>query len=188
MHSVLDYPEIRQRVSLLSVEQYQNFTHKGLMAKNTELIEGVVIEKMSKSPMHRYATEKLAEILALIFSQTFYVSEEKPLALERSVPEPDIAVLKGTKEDYRFEHPHTAHFVVEICYSSYQFDFEKQFIYAEAKIPEYWLVNLDKGETEVYRMPQNGQYRERMIYRKDQAIPIESQFVTLEMIFPEVPT
>ena len=39
---------------------------------------------------------------------------------------------------------------MEVSLTTYDLDFQKQFIYAQALIPEYWLVNLKEIEVEVY--------------------------------------
>mgnify|MGYP001603778971 FL=1 len=67
--------------------------------------------------------------------------------------------------------------------TSYDLDFDKQYIYAEANIPEYWLVNLEKSETEVYRRPEAGQYLERTIYGKGKEIPLEGGLISLDEIY-----
>ena len=36
----------------VTVEQYHALFAQGLIAKNTELLEGTILEKMSKSPLH----------------------------------------------------------------------------------------------------------------------------------------
>jgi hypothetical protein len=50
MTAILDLPEVRQRVSPLSVEEYSRLDEYNENGKRTELIRGIVIEKMSKSP------------------------------------------------------------------------------------------------------------------------------------------
>jgi hypothetical protein len=52
MTPILDIPEVRQRVSPLSVEEYHRLNEFNENGRRTELIRGVVIEKMSKSPLH----------------------------------------------------------------------------------------------------------------------------------------
>ena len=68
-----------------------------------------------------------------------------------SEPEPDVSVVAGRREDYT-EHPKTAILLVEVSESSLAFDrHQKGELYAEAGIPEYWIVNLIDRVLEVYR-------------------------------------
>jgi hypothetical protein len=71
-----------------------------------------------------------------------------------SVPEPDVAVVPGTLDDYEHAHPTTALLVVEVSNTSLKQDrLSKSRIYAAASIPEYWIVNLRESVVEVMRDP-----------------------------------
>ena len=52
MPTILELPEVRQRVSPLSVEEYHRLGEFNEHGRRTELIRGIIIEKMSKSPFH----------------------------------------------------------------------------------------------------------------------------------------
>ena len=51
--AILEIPEVRERVSRLSVEDYHRLGEYNERDRRTELIRGIVIEKMPKSPLHR---------------------------------------------------------------------------------------------------------------------------------------
>ena len=51
MPAILEIPEVRQRISPLTVEEYHRLDEFNENGRRTELIRGVVIEKMSKSPI-----------------------------------------------------------------------------------------------------------------------------------------
>ena len=78
-----------------------------------------------------------------------------PVALDdESEPEPDVAVVSGTHEDYLEAHPRRPLLVVEVADSSLRFDRRrKQSLYARGGVEEYWIVNLIDGVLEVYRDP-----------------------------------
>ncbi len=78
-----------------------------------------------------------------------------PVALdEESAPEPDLAVVAGRRADYQVRHPARPVLVVEVSDSSLRFDREdKGSLYARARVPEYWIVNLIDRVVEVYRDP-----------------------------------
>ena len=72
-----------------------------------------------------------------------------------SEPQPELAVLAGTVDDFEADHPATALLVVEVSESSLRFDRgRKARLYARARIPEYWIVNLVEGHLEVHRDPE----------------------------------
>ena len=85
----------------------------------------------------------------------FVVRAQMPMALDAdSVPEPDLAVVPGRRADYQRAHPASAALVIEVADSSLEFDRrEKGSLYARARIPEYWIVNLADRILEVHRDP-----------------------------------
>jgi Uma2 family endonuclease len=63
-------------------------------------------------------------------------------------------VVPGRRADYQAAHPTRAVLVVEVADSSLRFDRdEKGSLYARARVPEYWIVNLVAHLVEVYRDP-----------------------------------
>jgi Uma2 family endonuclease len=79
-----------------------------------------------------------------------HVRQEQPLTLKDSEPEPDIAVVPGSVEDYRSAHPSTAVLIIEVAVSSEDVDREKAELYASAGIEEYWLVLPQACAVEVF--------------------------------------
>jgi Uma2 family endonuclease len=83
-----------------------------------------------------------------------HVRPQLSLVLRRSVPEPDLAVVPGSPDDYEASHPRVALLVVEVADSSLKQDrLSKAAIYGAAGIPKYWIVNLRDEVVEVMREP-----------------------------------
>ena len=99
---------------------------------------------------------------------------EDPLALADSAPEPDIAIVRGTPQDYWHQHPATAELVIEVAVTSAELDREMAAIYAEAGVKEYWIVLPARREVEIRRTPQDGVYREQFTARGDEVIECAS--------------
>src|SRR5882762_10609127 len=118
MAAILEIPEVRQRVSPLSVEEYHRLDEFNEHGRRTELIRGIVIEKMAKSPLHRSISKRLYDTIARILPKGFIVLQEAPLTLADSEPEPDVSVVRGTEADFSMAHPRTAELVVEVAVSS----------------------------------------------------------------------
>ena len=76
-----------------------------------------------------------------------------PVALDdESEPEPDVAAARGSFRDYSHAHPSRPALLVEIADSSLSFDrADKGSLYARARVPEYWIVNLVERVLEVHR-------------------------------------
>lgn len=161
MTALLELPEIRQRVSPMSLEDYHRLGEYNANGKRTELIRGIVLEKMSKSPLHASLIKWLYNQLSTLVPPGFIVRFDNPLTLADSEPEPDIAVVRGADRDFFTAHPTTAALVIEVCVSSATLDRAKAAIYAEANIPECWLVLAsEQWRVEVHRQPSEGRYQD----------------------------
>jgi Uma2 family endonuclease len=160
MAAILEIPEVRQRVSRLSVGEYHRLDEHNENRRRTELIRGFVIEKTSKSPLHRSIDSRLYKYFLAQLPKGLSVWKEEPLTLEDSEPEPDISVTRGGEADFATAHPTTAELVVEVSVSSPALDRENAALYAEAGVKEYWIVlGLEHG-VEVYRRLENGRYQD----------------------------
>jgi Uma2 family endonuclease len=138
-----------------SREAYQQMAQLGLFeGKRVELIEGEVIEMPPSTPEHFETSDTLDEILESYFGKCYWVRFQGDLALGESQPTPDIAVVQGDKRAYKGRHPNHALLVVEVAHTSLHYDrTDKLSLYAKAGIPEYWIVNLQDRQLEVYREP-----------------------------------
>ena len=157
MISVLEKPEIRRRALPLSLAAYHVMFQQGLVEERAELIRGVVIEKMPKSPLHTYIASVIHRALLLALPG-FWVRKEDPLSLDDSEPEPDVSVVLGNASNYAKAHPSTAQLVVEVAVTSEELDREKAEIYAEAGVGEYWLVLANERVVEVHTGAKDGHW------------------------------
>jgi Uma2 family endonuclease len=153
MPSILERPAVRHAALPISVEQYHQLSAAGIVTERTELLRGVIIERMTKSPLHTYIVQLLVKWLESAISPGVYVRQEAPLSLVDSEPEPDVAVVRGDPRRYRTEHPQTAELVIEVAVATIGLDRDKADIYAEAGVPEYWIVIPEQRVVEVYRSP-----------------------------------
>ncbi|HEY2343483.1 MAG TPA: Uma2 family endonuclease [Chthoniobacteraceae bacterium] len=164
MSSILDLPSIRARISRVSLDEYHRQPERNEHGKRTELIRGIVVEKMSKSPLHQAVIMRLFRLIWEAVGGEFLVRKDSPLTLVDSEPEPDISVAEGREDRFVAEHPHTARLVIEVALTSPAEDRELCAIYAEAGVNEYWIVLPKEKSIEVYRQPESGRYREMHIY------------------------
>src|SRR5512138_662805 len=97
---ILEIGEVRQRVSRLSVAEYHQLGEFNQNGRRTELIRGIIIEKMSKSPLHRILASFLYRWFLAKLPAGFSVWKEEPLTFVDSEPEPDISVTRGDEHDF----------------------------------------------------------------------------------------
>jgi Uma2 family endonuclease len=149
-------PEVPSEPTRMSVAHYLGLVEAGVLGPDdrVELLEGVVVAMAPQNPPHAAGVARAnAAILEAVRGRA-HVRPQLSLVLAHSVPEPDIAVVPGTADDYQASHPRTAVLVIEIADSSLKQDrLSKAAIYAAAGIPEYWIVNLAGEVVEVMREP-----------------------------------
>ncbi len=153
--------------------EYHRIGESGLFAgKRVQLIRGQVIEMSPMKSRHATGIELVNQALRARLGSQGYVREQKPLALTPlSEPEPDIAVVTGSPRDYAQAHPTTAQLVVEVSDSTLKFDQQvKGPLYAEAGIPEYWILNLVDNTLEVYRDPTSEGYQTRQVWGSQEQV------------------
>ena len=128
-----------------------------------ELLEGEIVEMSPEKSRHATAVDLALECLRKAFGPGYTIRVQHPLSLgDRSEPEPDLAVVKGTPRDYADRHPSEASLVVEVADTSLEHDRgRKARVYAQAGVTEYWIVNLVEQRLEVHRDPGAEGYRSR---------------------------
>jgi Uma2 family endonuclease len=164
---MLEIPEVRARISAITVGQYHGFPEYNENGKRTELIRGIVIEKMSKSPLHASIVSALHDLLHPQVPADFWLRQDQPLTLRDSEPEPDISLVRGRRADFATHHPTTAALVIEVAVTSAAEDRSLASLYAEAGVEEYWIVLPARRRVEVHRRPEGGAYRDQSVIEGD---------------------
>jgi Uma2 family endonuclease len=160
---ILEIPEVRARVSPVTVAQYHQFPEFNENGRRTELIRGIVIEKMSKSPLHSAIASALYDLIRPQVPPGFWLRKEEPLTLADSEPEPDLSLVRGNCADFSEHHPVTAVLVIEIAVTSTAEDRSLPALYAESAVEEYWIVLPAERRVEIYRRPESGSFIDRTI-------------------------
>lgn len=168
--AILENPDVRRQVHRFSIESYHEFGRLGQISEKTELLEGVIVEKMPKDPIHSSVVLKIFKSIYKILNERFMIRPENPLSLGDSEPEPDIAIVDFDKDEYIHTHPNFAHLVIEVSNTTLSLDREKAVIYAKANIPEYWIINLIAHEVEVYKNPSPRGYSSHKVFSKDEIL------------------
>ncbi len=142
----------------LSVAQYHTMLQVGILEEGDrlELLEGILVAKMTKNPPHRLSTGLLQDALLAIIPANYHLNLQEPITLADSEPEPDLTIVRGQRLDYRDRHPVAADvvLVIEVADSTLERDrTSKQRIYARAGIAIYWILNLRDRQLEVYTEP-----------------------------------
>lgn len=170
MISVLEHPDIRRRAVPISVATYHWMQEQRLLPRRAELIRGVIVERMSKSPQHTALTDQIREFLDAWSGKRYWVRQEAPLTLADSEPEPDVSVVTGQRTDYTSAHPGTALLVVEVAVTTESADRELLPAFAAAGVAEVWLVLASKKQVERFTLPAGDAYTESRIFSVNEAL------------------
>lgn len=144
-------------VRQFSVAEYELLGQYDILSQddNVELLEGWISEKMTKYPLHVTVLAKLFWAIHNGLPAGFHIRTQEPITTSDSVPEPDLAIVRGGLDDYAQRHPVASEvvLVIEVADSSLGRDRKKARIYGRAGLKHYWIVNLNERCVEVYSDP-----------------------------------
>ena len=137
-----------------TINQYNKLSDLGFFEdRHVELIRGVIHE-MTINPDHATSSRLAQQLLARIFGAGWDVRPSLPLDTGRRSLIEDFAVVPGSIRDYASVHPTTAALVVEVSSATLRKDRTiKVHLYAQAGLPDYWIINLIDRQLEVHRNP-----------------------------------
>lgn len=137
-------------------EQFWDMHERGYFdGKRVELVGGEVVEMPAQSNEHYGTIEEVRDVLAAAFGGGYWVRAQGSLDLSPiSVPDPDVAVVRGDRRSFGADNPTSAVLVVEVSDSRLAYDrTTKASLYAAAGITDYWIVNVPDRQLEVRRDP-----------------------------------
>lgn len=166
MSRVLAPPEpASPRPWRVSVEDYLRMAEAGVLPEDrrVELLEGEILEMSPPGIAHSARVRRLNLHLGERLRGQAVVQIQDPIRIGAdSMPEPDVAVLQPPAERYDQRYPEAADvlLVVEVADASLRYDRERKGrVYAQAGIPEYWLVDVQAGHVEQHSQPSSTGYR-----------------------------
>jgi Uma2 family endonuclease len=123
--------------------------------QRVQLIRGVITLEPPMNPPHATALTKILMVAVRLFAVGHAIRIQLPLDLGQTVqPQPDVAIVSGSADDYAQAHPTTAVLVVEVADTTLTDDLTTQAeLYATAAIQEYWVIDLPNRRLHVLRDP-----------------------------------
>ena len=164
---------------LISRDEYRKMYLAGIFEPNArvELIEGEIFDMTPIGSKHASVVTRLTEIFSVGVRGKAILTVQNPISLGvQSEPQPDLAVLKPSKDYYAAAHPGPEDIllIIEVADTTATYDREiKVPLYARHGIREVWLMDLERQRTEVYHGPQAGEFRHVDHYRKETVAPKE---------------
>jgi Uma2 family endonuclease len=121
-----------------------------------ELLDGELVDVSPQGPEHAALHTWLGDRLAAAYPANVHVRRQCPMrAGARSLPEPDVAVVRGEIRDYLDHHPQGRDLVlaVEVSVSSQAIDRAKAKIYGAAGVAVYWWLDVAARTLTVHEEP-----------------------------------
>ena len=157
-----------------------------------ELIEGEIVEMAPIGSPHAGAVKVLTRLFVRLAGDLAIVSVQDPLIVgDRSVPQPDLALLKPRADSYSRSHPSAADvlLVVEVADTTLSFDLgTKVPLYARSGIPEVWVLDVQERALRVFRDPGPAGYRTSFTRSGDEnvsALALPAVAFAVAALFPE---
>jgi len=154
-----------------------------------ELVDGYLIPRTRKSPLHAVAIHRLREWMSRVFGPDLVeqsVSIDLSPTLDRNnEPEPDLTVLRRSALEFRDFNPgpEDISMVAEISATTQDYDLgAKAALYARAGIAEYWVVDLPARRIVVHRETNGERYGSIVAYAADEAVsPLAAETASIRL-------
>lgn len=157
-----------------TVDEYYRMADTGILTEDdrVELLDGEIVKLSPIGPRHAATVTDLQYALHRVTGSRAVVRVQNPVRLDQyNEPEPDIVLVRPRPGGYRIRHPGPgeAILVIEVADTSTEYDHTVKLpLYADAGIPEVWLVDLANEQIEIYRDPLERSYpRPRIVTREE---------------------
>ncbi len=142
--------EIEPSRRLFTADEFERMAETGIFQddERLELIDGEIFEMSPIGPGHGACVANLNKrfVLGVGDRGVVWIQSSDRMAL-RSVPQPDLALLRPRSYRRANPRPDDILLVVEVADSSLRYDrTRKRQLYANAGIREYWVVSVEDLE------------------------------------------
>jgi len=168
-------------------EEYQKMYELGIFDEDErlELLNGRIIKRYKQSIQHAGIKNLLLRRLIRELDGKITAICHCPIRLDQyNQVSVDVVAAKFREDCYMKKDvapDEDVYFCIEVADKSLEKDrTEKMLTYAKADIVEYWIINLQHNQIEVFQQPENGDYTIREIV-KDGKLTCESIEFTVDV-------
>ena len=152
--------------------QYDQLWEIGFLTSDdrVELLDGQIVRKPEVNSPHYYAPADFHKRLLFQFNNRAMVVNQGTIQLPQDGrPDPDIVLADQEIPRYRVPLPEEIFLLIEVSDSTlYRDQNTKLALYARDNIIEYWILNLEEKQLEIYRDPQGETYQTKLILQVGQ--------------------
>ena len=159
-----------------TADEYHRMVEVGLLEEDArvELVGGQIVEMSPIGWPHARCVNRLTKLLVRLVGERYEISVQNPIALsDIDEPQPDLALIREDAHRLHAPVPEDVLLVIEVSDTTLAYDKNiKLPLYAQARIPEVWIVDLQNRRVEVYTEPGPDGYR--AVQRFDPGEPLQS--------------
>ena len=151
-----------------TVGEYYRMAETDILTEEdrVELIAGQIVAMSPIGSHHAACVKRLNVLMGKMVGDSMLIGVQDPITLDAySAPEPDLVLLRPRADFYAAAHPSAVDVLLAVEVSDTSADYDREVklpLYAQAGLPEVWLIDLQKGRIEVYARPQGGTYQQRI--------------------------
>ncbi|MGA7730607.1 MAG: Uma2 family endonuclease [Chloroflexia bacterium] len=166
---------------LISIDEYERMIVAGVFPEDdrSELIRGEITEMAPIGLLHASCVSRLTKLLERRVGDAAIIWAQNPIRLVgNSLPQPDVALLKPSSDFYSRTRPAPKDVILLIEVSDTTLNYDTQVkvpLYAEAGIPEVWIVNLQNDVIEAFSSPMAGVYNHAVKVARGQSLPLPGE-------------
>ncbi|MGI0479173.1 Uma2 family endonuclease [Geminocystis sp. CENA526] len=171
-----------------ALEEYHQIIASGVLREDylIELINGEIFEMSPVGFRHASCVKKINYLFAEKLGSKVIIGVQDPIKLnDNSEPQPDLVLLKPRDDFYANQHPTPENIFLLIEVADSSIDYDRNFkipIYAENKIKEVWLVDLNQNLLEVYQNPQKNYYQNiKKLCSEDSLTLTQPEVITISL-------
>ncbi|MBV9790991.1 MAG: Uma2 family endonuclease [Chloroflexi bacterium] len=148
-----------------NVAEYHRMAEVGILCEDdrVELLDGEIWQMSPIGSRHAACVDRLNRLLSRRAEDDTIVRVQSPIQLDDySEPQPDLALLRMQPDFYAEALPTAGDvlLMIEVADTSLEYDRRLKLPrYAQAGIPEVWLVDLNEHSVRVYTQPFEDGYR-----------------------------
>lgn len=172
-----------------TIEDVLHMMKKGVLAPDArvELLDGEIIQMPGEGAPHKRYKAELARYLNRTLGDDLVVAIDSTLNLGvGDAPDPDVHIYPAAVMEEDLTAADVL-LVIEVADSSIAYDLNRKAKkYAQYGIVEYWVVDVQRRVTHVFRSPRNGQFRERHPVSLDQPLTA-ARVPDLRLVIADLP-
>ena len=182
--------DVERARRLFTIEEYEKMAAMGILTEDdrVELIDGEIVEMSPIGLSHAAVVGNLNNLLMGHLAGRAWIWVQNPVLLPpRSVPQPDLAVLRSRSYRREAASVEDVFLFIEVADTSLRYDRTVKLpLYARAGIPEYWIVDVNTDTLEVYGSPLGNSYEDRRVFAREGSVTLQAfpnAVISLDAIF-----